>query len=218
MTEKELARRIVATEAGVSSSDMRRGNITQEQFLKIEAAARTVGEWPLYFDACAGLTPQQLRSRARKAVRKHGVGLIVLDYVQLMHAPGTTREYDRLTEASNCLKPLANDLKVPVIALAQLSRACEQREDKRPMLSDLRGTGSLEQDADMVAFMFREEYYLEREEPDPADKGYSLWQERMRNCRGKAEFILAKGRHGPTGTAVLDFNAPLSIFYDEVLP
>ena len=218
MTEEELTRRIISTEAGVPASDMRRGNLTQEQFMKIEEAARTIGKLPLYFDACAGLTPQQLKSRARRAVRKYGVGLFLLDYVQLMHVPGITREYDRLTEASNSLKPLASDLRVPMVALAQLSRACEQREDKRPMLSDLRGTGSLEQDADMVAFMYREEYYREREEPDPADKEYSLWQDRMRNCKGKAEFILAKGRHGPTGTSVLDFNAALSLFYDEVLP
>ena len=218
MTEEELTRRIISTEAGVPASDMRRGNLTQEQFMKIEEAAHAIGRLPLYFDACAGLTPQQLKSRARRAVRKYGVGLFLLDYVQLMHVPGITREYDRLTEASNSLKPLASDLRVPMVALAQLSRACEQREDKRPMLSDLRGTGSLEQDADMVAFMYREEYYREREEPDPADKGYSIWQDRMRNCKGKAEFILAKGRHGPTGTAILDFNASLSLFYDEVLP
>ncbi len=214
MSAEELARRVLAAESGVSATDIRRGTLTEDGFKQIRLTRQEIGKWPLHFDVCAGLTPQQLLSKARRFVREHGVGLVVVDYLQLMRVPGVNGEYDRVSEASGCLKPLAVDLKIPVIALSQLSRSCEQREDKRPLLSDLRGSGSLEQDADYVALMYREEYYLRQSEPEGNGTAYENWLSRLNSCRNKAEFILAKGRHGPTGTAVLEFDGTISLFSD----
>ena len=179
----------------------------------------------LFIDDTPALTISQIRNRSRRLKRQHGLSLIIVDYLQLISPPANSRSDNRVQEVSQItrgLKALAKELSVPVIALSQLSRAVEQREDKRPQLSDLRESGSIEQDADVVSFIYREEYYRERERPTPRDnekqETYLEREQRFNDlleaARNKAEVIIAKQRHGPIGTVTLQFNGDFTQFSD----
>ena len=171
---------------------------------------------PLFIDDTGGLTIAQVAARARRIKRQHGLGLIVIDYLQLL--AGSSRRamegrVQEVTEITTGLKALAKELNVPIIALSQLSRQVEARDDKRPQLADLRESGSIEQDADVVLFLYREEYYLERRKPDESEaEKFTKWQEKMEKVHGTAEIIIAKQRHGPTGTVEVQFNGNLTRF------
>jgi replicative DNA helicase len=215
MSSEQLATRIIAEQSGVSSADIRRGRITEEQFSHIVAAAREMNRVPLYLDQTGGLSIGQLAARARRLKRQRGLDLLVVDYIQLMQGSsrrGSENRVQEVTEITNSLKSLAKELNVPILALSQLSRQVENRDDKRPQLSDLRESGSIEQDADVVLFVFREEYYLKNKEPKPGTIEYEQWQDEMSQVHGVAEVIIGKQRHGPTGTVRLLFEDRLTRF------
>lgn len=225
MSAEQLATRLLASESGISSDKIRRGDIRQDDFLNLTQASRRIYEAPLYIDDTPALTITGVRNRARRLQRQQGLGLIVIDYLQLLDG-GDRKSDNRVQEISQItrnLKALAKELHVPVMALSQLSRAVEQRDDKRPQLSDLRESGSIEQDADVVMFVYREEYYESRKEPPPDTDKHAEWQARMEKIYNKAEVILAKQRHGPIGTVRLYFDGALTKFgnltenYDSVL-
>jgi replicative DNA helicase len=215
MSSEQLATRIIAEQSGVPSSDIRRGRISEDQFAQIVAAAREMQRIPLYIDQTGGLTIAQLAARARRLKRQRGLDLVVVDYIQLMQGSsrrGSDNRVQEVTEITNQLKALGKELNVPILALSQLSRQVENRDDKRPQLSDLRESGSIEQDADVVLFVFREEYYLKNKEPKPGTMEYEQWQEEMNNVHGVAEVIIGKQRHGPTGTVRLQFEDTVTRF------
>ncbi len=216
MSAEQLAARILSSEAGVSSDKMRRGEIRTEDFPKFVEVTRRLNQLPLFIDDTPAITISALRNRARRLQRQHGLGLIVIDYLQLLEASGSKKGGDNrvqeISEISRGLKAIAKELHVPVIALSQLSRAVEQRDDKRPQLSDLRESGSIEQDADVVMFVFREEYYLQRKQPPEGTEKHREWQEQMAQVYQKAEVIIAKQRHGPVGTIRLYFDGNLTRF------
>ncbi len=214
MSSEQLATRLLASECGISSDKIRRGDIRTEDFPKFIEASRRIYEAPLFIDDTPALSVTHLRNRARRLQRQHGLGLIVVDYLQLLDG-GEHKSDNRVQEISQItrhLKALAKELNVPVLALSQLSRAVEQRDDKRPQLSDLRESGSIEQDADVVMFVFREEYYEGRKEPTPGTDKHAEWQARMEKMYNKAEVILAKQRHGPIGTVRLYFDGAVTKF------
>lgn len=214
MSMDQLATRILAEQAGISSSDIRRGNIHEAQFASIVEASNRISTAPLYIDDTGGVSVHQLMASARRMKRTHGLDVVVVDYLQLLR--GSRRQTDNrvneLTEITTTLKALAKELECPVIALSQLSRGVEQREDKRPQLSDLRESGSIEQDADVVLFVYRDEYYLKNKEPQEGTPEYLKWQDEMRAAAGRAEIIIGKQRHGPTGTVQVHFDATLTKF------
>jgi replicative DNA helicase len=215
MSSEQLATRIIAEQSGVPSSDIRRGRITEDQFAAIVAAAREMSRIPFYLDQTGGLTIGQLAARARRLKRQRGLDLLIIDYIQLLQGSsrrGSENRVQEVTEITNQLKALAKELNVPVLALSQLSRQVENRDDKRPQLSDLRESGSIEQDADVVLFVYREEYYLKNKEPKPGTVEYEQWQNEMSNVHGIAEVIIGKQRHGPTGTVRLWFEDRLTRF------
>lgn len=216
MSSEQLAARILAMESGVNSSKMRTGNITEEEFGKIVHASNVLKDRPFYMDDTPALSIAALRTRARRLQRKHNVQLIMVDYLQLLRgvsASGQSNRVQEVSEITQGLKAIAKELNIPVIALSQLSRAVEQREDKRPQLSDLRESGSIEQDADIVMFIFREEYYVERKRPSAeGTPEYAEWQAEMDRVMNLTEVIIAKQRHGPIGTAKLQFNANTTRF------
>ena len=224
MSAEQLANRIMAEKAEISSDNIRRGMVKAEDFPRFIAVSRQLARTPLHIDDTPALSIGQVRARARRLKRTTGLGMVVVDYLQLLR--GDTRFGDNrvqeLSEITRGLKALAKELDTPVLALSQLSRAVEQRENKRPLLSDLRESGSIEQDADVVMFVFREQYYLEKEMPvqrgGVSDDKYHLemqtWQERCDQAHNKAEVIIAKQRHGPTGTVRLFFHGPLTKFGD----
>ncbi len=224
MSADQLATRILAEQSGISSEALRMGKISREDFQKLSFASQRLAELPLYIDDTPALSIAALRARARRLKRRHDVGLIVVDYLQLLQGTGRANDnrVNEISEISRGLKTLAKELGVPVIALSQLSRAVEQREDKRPMLSDLRESGSIEQDADMVWFVFREDYYVASREPkQPVDgddaKTHELhdkWREDMERVYGLAELIVAKQRHGATGKVRLRFEPRITRFSD----
>ena len=224
MSADQLATRILAESSGISSESLRTGRISREDFQQLSFASQKLAELPLYIDDTPALTIAALRARARRLKRKHNIGLIVVDYLQLLQGTGRANDnrVNEISEISRGLKTLAKELGVPVIALSQLSRAVESREDKRPMLSDLRESGSIEQDADMVWFVFREDYYLLATEPrvpsesDPADvhDKHMKWVEKMEQVNGLAELIIAKQRHGATGKVRMRFEARITRFSD----
>ncbi len=225
MSADQLATRILAEQSGISSEMLRMGKISRDDFQKLSFASQTLAELPLYIDDTPALTIAALRARARRLKRRHNIGLIVVDYLQLLQGTGRNGSDNRVNEISEIsrgLKTLAKELGVPVIALSQLSRAVESREDKRPMLSDLRESGSIEQDADMVWFVFREDYYVASREPkQPVDgddaKTHELhdkWREEMERVYGLAELIVAKQRHGATGKVRLRFEPRITRFSD----
>jgi replicative DNA helicase len=215
MSSEQLATRIIAEQSGVPSSDIRRGRITEDQFAAIVAAAREMSRIPFYLDQTGGLTIGQLAARARRLKRQRGLDLLIIDYIQLLQGSsrrGSENRVQEVTEITNQLKALAKELNVPILALSQLSRQVENRDDKRPQLSDLRESGSIEQDADVVLFVYREEYYLKNKEPKPGTVEYEQWQNEMSNVHGIAEVIIGKQRHGPTGTVRLWFEDRLTRF------
>ncbi len=225
MSAEQLASRIMAERSEVPSDKVRRGEIDTEEFGRIAMAAQDLRQVPLYIDDTPALTISQLRQRARRVKRQNGLELIIVDYLQLLQGGSDKRNDGRVQEISEItrgLKTLAKELDVPVIALSQLSRAVEQREDKRPQLSDLRESGSIEQDADVVTFIFREEYYLEKAEPlrrvdedqTRFEDRMERWHERLKDVQNTAEVIISKQRHGPTGSISLYFNGALTKFAD----
>jgi len=227
MSSEQLVSRVLAEESRVPSDLLRRGNINQRDFDAIVRASQELSRIPLYLDDTPALSIQALRTRARRLKRQHGLSLIVVDYLQLLRGTSRASAENRVQEVSEItqgLKALAKELDVPVLALAQLSRAVEQREDKRPLLSDLRESGSIEQDADVVMFIYREEYYLSRQQPQPkageSDSDAKFrerlehWEQRMEKMRGITEVIVAKHRHGATGDVELYFDAATTKFTD----
>lgn len=216
MSAEQLATRILASESGVSSDKIRRGEIRNEDFPTLVEVSRRLSTIPLFIDDTPALSVSALRTRARRLKRQEGLGLIVIDYLQLMDGGGSSRRADNrvqeISDITRALKALAKELDVPVIALSQLSRAVEQREDKRPQLADLRESGSIEQDADVVMFIFREEYYEVRRQPPEGTDKHAEWQARMNQIANQAEVIIAKQRHGPVGTVRLYFEGALTRF------
>jgi replicative DNA helicase len=229
MSAEQLASRILAEESGVPSDRIRRGDVSHEDFDKFVRASHQLAALRLFIDDTPALTVSALRTRSRRLMRQQGLGLIIVDYLQLLRSSNQVRVIEnRVQEVSDItrgLKALAKELGVPVLALSQLSRAVEQREDKRPMLADLRESGSIEQDADVVMFIFREEYYKSREPvrgPDEADdkfdKRYQAWKEELERVHGMGEIIVAKQRHGPIGAVKLRFDAQTTKFEDFAAP
>lgn len=217
MSAEELATRILAEQSEVSSHKIRRGEVSGDDFRRFTEIAQKLSYLPLYIDDSADLTISALRSRARRLHRQHGLSLVIVDYVQLLRpAPGHRPEnrVQELSEITRSLKALAKELELPVLALAQLSRKVEEREDKRPQLSDLRESGSIEQDADVVMFLYREEYYLSRQGPPADDQKREKWLEMGDRAHNKAEVIVAKQRHGPIGKVELHFLAEFTRFSD----
>ena len=229
MSAEQLATRILAEETGISSDRIRRGDIGHGDFDKFVRASQQLAEMRLFIDDTPALTISALRTRSRRLMRQQGLGLIIVDYLQLLRPSSQARVIEnRVQEVSDItrgLKALAKELNVPVLALSQLSRAVELREDKRPMLADLRESGSIEQDADVVMFIYREEYYKSREptrvsdeSDDKFNKRYGDWQEEFRKVHGMGEIIIAKQRHGPIGTVKLRFDAQTTKFQDFAEP
>ena len=222
MSADQLATRILAEQAEISSESLRSGKLSRDEFQKLSYASQRLAELPLYIDDTPALTIGGLRTRARRLKRRHDIGLIVVDYLQLLQGSGRANDnrVNEISEISRGLKTLAKELAVPVIALSQLSRAVEQREDKRPMLSDLRESGSIEQDADMVWFIFRADYYHLLIKPDTPDgssatdvvEKYRSWEEKYDELRSKATLIVAKQRHGSTGNVPLHFQSEITKF------
>ena len=214
MSAEQLATRLVAEQARISSEKIRRGEISSDDFSRLVTASQAIEQAPLYIDDTPALTVSALRTRARRLKRQHDLGLVVVDYLQLLR--GTGRGENRVQEISEItqgLKALAKELDIPVLALSQLSRQVEAREDKRPLLSDLRESGSIEQDADVVMFVYREEYYLERQQPEIENVAeHDKWQMKMDQIHGIAEVIIGKQRHGPTGTVRLQFEREFTKF------
>lgn len=224
MSADQLATRILAEQAGISSEALRMGKISRDDFQKLSFASQRLAELPLFIDDTPALTIAALRTRARRLKRKHDIGLVIVDYLQLLQGSGRANDnrVNEISEISRGLKTLAKELDVPVIALSQLSRAVEQRDDKRPMLSDLRESGSIEQDADMVWFIYREDYYVASREPkrpvesDDAKthEAHAAWAAEMERVFGLAELIVAKQRHGATGKVRLRFEPRITRFSD----
>lgn len=216
MSSEQLATRLLAEHSQVPSHKIRRGDITAEQYEHIRDSADEISRLPLHIDDTGGISIGALSARARRLKRMVGLDMIVVDYLQLLTGgAGMNASTNRVQEVSMItqgLKALAKELDIPVLALAQLSRQVEQRDDKRPQLSDLRESGSIEQDADVVMFVYREEYYVARSEPSEGTEEHLKWQEDMEQLHGKAEVIIGKQRHGPIGTVKLSFNPDLTKF------
>jgi replicative DNA helicase len=220
MSADQLATRILAEQSGISSENLRMGRISQQEFRQLARAAAELQSLPLYIDDTPGLTIAALRTRARRLKRQKGIGMVIIDYLQLLQGSGRGSAGDNrvqeISEISRGLKQLAKELDVPVMALSQLSRAVEQREDKRPQLSDLRESGSIEQDADIVIFIYREDYYLAAKQPADDHPDFAAWQEEMARNYGRAEIIVAKQRHGSTGKVRVKFDSRITKFSDAV--
>jgi replicative DNA helicase len=221
MSCEQLATRIISEQTEVSSSKIRRGDITEADFEKLVACSQMMQKVPLYIDQTGGISIAQLSARARRLKRQRGLDCLVVDYIQLMTGSGKSGEnrVQEVTQITTGLKALGKELNVPIVALSQLSRQVENREDKRPQLSDLRESGSIEQDADVVLFVFREEYYVKNLEPrDINDPKYPEWEALMDKVKGTADVIIAKQRHGPTGTVKLAFQSEYTRFADLADP
>jgi len=218
MSADQLATRILAEQSGISSENLRMGKISKQEFRQLARAAAELEGLPLYIDDTPGLTIAALRARARRLKRQKGIGLVIVDYLQLLQGTGRNGNDNRvqeISEISRGLKQLAKELNVPVIGLSQLSRAVEQREDKRPQLSDLRESGSIEQDADIVLFIYREDYYLAAKQPADDHPDFAEWQEEMGRVYGLAEILVAKQRHGATGKVRVKFDSRITKFSDR---
>ena len=215
MSSEQLSTRILAEQSKIKSNDIRRGRISEDQFDKFIETSKNISDLPLYIDETPAISIAALSNRARRIKRIYGLDMVVVDYIQLMRAnnikDGRVQEISEITQG---LKALAKELSVPVLALSQLSRAVEQRDDKKPQLSDLRESGSIEQDADVVMFVYREAYYMERKEPRPATVEHAEWQAKMNEVVNLAEIIIGKQRHGPTGNIMLEFEAMFTKFKD----
>ena len=214
MSSEQLATRILAEDSSISSEKIRRGEMNSNDFQKIVKSSQNLGELSLFIDDSPNLSIAALRTRARRLKRKHNLDIIVIDYLQLLR-PTLARPDNRVLEIAEMtrnLKALSKELNIPVLCLSQLSRQVEQRDDKRPQLSDLRESGAIEQDADVVMFVYREEYYLERKEPSTGSEDYQKWQEKMSKIHNVAEVIVAKQRHGPIGKVNLHFEGATTKF------
>ncbi len=215
MSSEQLARRILSEQAKISSNDIRRGNLSENDLDNLVSVSKEILEIPLYIDDTPAVNIGTLSSRARRIKRKNGLGVIVIDYLQLLRPSKNSRNESRVLEVSEItqgLKALAKELNIPIIALSQLSRQVEQREDKKPQLSDLRESGSIEQDSDVVMFIYREEYYLEKNAPSPGTAEFIEWQQKMEEIHGQADLLIMKQRHGPTGNIKLSFDAKFTRF------
>ena len=217
MSSEQLSTRILSEQAKIRSDDIRRGKVTEEEINRYIETSRNIYEIPLYIDETPAITIATLSNRARRIKRLFGLSLVVVDYIQLMR-PGSNKKSEgrvqEISEITQGLKALAKELSVPVLALSQLSRAVEQRDDKQPQLADLRESGSIEQDADVVMFVYREAYYLERKQPKLGSIEHAEWQSKMNDVNGLADIILGKQRHGPTGTIKVEFEGIYTKFKD----
>ena len=215
MSSEQLSTRVLAEQSRIKSNDIRTGKISEEQLDKFIETSKNLSELPLYIDETPAISVAALSNRARRIKRLYGLDMVVVDYIQLMKASnfreGRVQEISEITQG---LKALAKELSVPVLALSQLSRAVEHRDDKKPQLSDLRESGSIEQDADVVMFVYREAYYLQGKEPRPATVEHAEWQAKMNDISHLAEIIIGKQRHGPTGNVMLEFEAMFTKFKD----
>lgn len=217
MSADQLATRILAERTGIASSTIRRGGISEADFEIIRDVSLELQNMKFFVDDTGGLSIAQLTARARRLKRQRGLDLLVIDYIQLLSGSSKRASEGRvqeITEITTSLKALAKELSVPIIALSQLSRQVENRDDKRPQLSDLRESGSIEQDADVVLFVYREEYYLQSKEPRPGTEEHAKWLVEMDRAHGKAEVIIGKQRHGPTGVVELQFDGSVTRFSD----
>jgi len=216
MSSEQLSTRILSEQSKIRSNDIRRGKVSEKEFEQFIETSKNIFELPLYIDETPAITIAAISNRSRRIKRLYGLELIVVDYIQLMKS-NTTKEYNRVQEISEItqgLKALAKELDVPVLALSQLSRAVEQRDDKKPQLADLRESGSIEQDADVVMFVYREAYYLERKEPTLGSVEHAEWQQKMDEVSRLAEIMIGKQRHGPTGNVKVEFEAMYTKFKD----
>jgi len=220
MSAEQLATRILSTETEISSTDLRRGKIDDHQFQRLVQASSDLSRIPLHIDETGSISISMLRTRARRLKRMSGLDLIVVDYLQLMRGSNARQDnrVQEISEITQGLKALAKDLNIPVLALSQLSRQVESRDDKRPQLSDLRESGAIEQDADVVLFVFREEYYKARMEPREGTPEHLSWQADMEKIHNVGEVIIGKQRHGPIGTVRLAFTPHLTRFSDLADP
>ncbi len=225
MSAEQLAQRILAEQTTIDSQKLRIGDIDEKEFSKLVVTQNDIYNLPLFIDDPPAISVGQIASRARRLKRKSGLGLIIIDYIQLIQGSKVSEAQGRVHEVSSItrgLKSIAKELNVPILALSQLSRAVEQREDKRPILADLRESGSIEQDADVVMFVYREEYYLDKSEPTQRDnenresfnERFTKWQDKRNSAEGKAEIIISKQRHGPTGIIQVQFEAKFTRFMD----
>ncbi|MDC0233676.1 replicative DNA helicase [Candidatus Pelagibacter sp.] len=216
MSSEQLSTRIISEQARISSNDIRRGRISDDQFDKFLETSKNISELPLYIDETPAISIAALSNRARRIKRLFGLDMIVVDYIQLMR--GTTYNKDgrvqEISQITQGLKAIAKELSVPVVALSQLSRQVEQRDDHKPQLSDLRESGSIEQDADVVMFVYREGYYLQRKEPREATVEHAEWQAKMNEVAHLAQIIIGKQRHGPIGNVTLEFEERFTKFKD----
>ncbi len=219
MSAEQLAARVLSEAAEVPSEQIRRGDMTEAEFRRFVEAAKALEACPLYIDDTPALPISQVAARARRLKRTHGLDVLMVDYLQLLRGSSKENRVQEVSEITQGLKAIAKELNIPVIALSQLSRQVESRDDKRPQLSDLRESGSIEQDADVVMFVYREEYYKEREKPGEDNlEAMAKWQEVMERCHGKAEVIIGKQRHGPIGTVELSFEGRFTRFGNLVQP
>jgi replicative DNA helicase len=214
MSAEQIANRLLSIKTGIDASRIRIGNISTDEFKILLDQTSELNHLPIYIDDTAALTISAVRTRARRLKRQNNVGLIVVDYLQLLRS-SSSNEMNRVQEIgeiSQGLKAIAKELDIPVIALSQLSRAVENRDDKHPQLSDLRESGNIEQDADVVMFIYREDYYMSRKMPQTGDEKFHAWQEEMDKVRNIAEIIIAKQRNGPTGNISLRFDSKTTGF------
>ncbi len=219
MSSEQLSTRIISEQARISSNDIRRGRISDDQFDKFLETSKNISELPLYIDETPAISIAALSNRARRIKRLFGLDMVVVDYIQLMR--GTTFNKDgrvqEISQITQGLKAIAKELSVPVVALSQLSRQVEQRDDHKPQLADLRESGSIEQDADVVMFVYREGYYLQRKEPREATVEHAEWQAKMNEVAHLAQIIIGKQRHGPIGNVTLEFEERFTKFKDTQL-
>ena len=219
MSSSQLATRIISEQTAISSEKIRRGKINKTEYERLIDVARNLQNIPLYIDETGGISIAQLVARARKLKRQNNLGVLIIDYLQLLTS--TNRRYNEnrvqeLSEITQSLKALAKELNIPIIALSQLSRQVESRDDKRPQLADLRESGSIEQDADIVMFLYREEYYLQRKEPKEGTEEHIQWIESMNEVHQKAEVLIGKNRHGPTTSVQMYFDGSITRFSDFI--
>ena len=217
MSSSQLATRIISEQTSVSSDKIRKGQISNIEYDRLIDVARKLQDIPLFIDETGGISIGQLIARARKLKRQNNLGILIIDYLQLLTSSNRRYNENRvqeLSEITQSLKALAKELNIPIIALSQLSRQVENRDDKKPQLSDLRESGSIEQDADVVMFLYREEYYLEKKQPREGTEEYIQWQESMEQVHQKAEVLIGKNRHGPTPVIEMYFDGNVTRFSD----
>ena len=219
MSSEQLVTRLLSESSNISSQKIRSGEISKVEFSKIVKSSEKISNLSMFIDDSPALTISSIRTRARRIKRKEGLDLIIIDYLQLIESQNKNGNDNRVKEVSDItrgLKALAKELNIPVIALSQLSRKVEDREEKRPQLADLRESGAIEQDADLVVFLYREEYYLERSEPTEGTEKHAMWLNKMDKIHNVAEAIIAKNRHGPVSKVKLHFNPSSTKFSDFI--